>query len=95
MDSALNAGAARRAADRGASVTAYRVSASPRGHDPREGWLTFLRTDDLDRFEIDQGVILDAEGNVGVSERPTVDGRVARILLEVSRSGPDGGRRSG
>jgi hypothetical protein len=49
---------------------------------PGEGWLTFLQTDDLDRFEIDQDVILDADGNVGVVERSTVDDRVARILLD-------------
>ena len=47
-----------------------------------EGWLTFVQTDDLDRFEIDQDVILDADGNVGVIERSTVDDRVARILLD-------------
>ncbi|MEP7194253.1 MAG: hypothetical protein ABI903_15495 [Actinomycetota bacterium] len=49
---------------------------------PGEGWLTFGQTDDLDRFEIDQDVILDADGNVGVIERSTVDDRVARILLD-------------
>jgi len=49
---------------------------------PGEGWLTFMQTDDLDRFEIDQDVILDADGNVGVIERFTVDDRVARILLD-------------
>jgi len=47
-----------------------------------EGWLTFVQTDDLDRFEIDQDVILDADGNLGVIERSTVDDRVARILLD-------------
>jgi len=49
---------------------------------PGEGWLTFVQTDDLDRFEIDQEVILDADGNIGVIERSTVDDRVARILLD-------------
>jgi len=41
-----------------------------------------VQTDDLDRFEIDQDVILDADGNVGVIERSMVDDRVARILLD-------------
>jgi hypothetical protein len=49
---------------------------------PGEGWLTFLQTDDLDRFEIDQHMILDADGNIGVIERSTDDDRVARILLD-------------
>ena len=49
---------------------------------PGEGWLTFVQTDDLDRFEIDEDVILDADGNVGVIERATVDDRIARILLD-------------
>ncbi len=49
---------------------------------PGEGWLTFVQTDDLDRFEIDQDVILDADGNLGVIERSRVDDRVARILLD-------------
>ena len=47
-----------------------------------EGWLTFVQTDHLDRFEMDQDVILDADGNLGVIERSTVDDRVARILLD-------------
>ena len=47
-----------------------------------QGWLTFLQTDDLDRFEIDHDVILDADGNLGVIERSTVDDRTARILLD-------------
>src|SRR5664280_369726 len=47
-----------------------------------EGWLTFVQTDALDRFGIDQDVILDADGNIGVIERSTVDDRVARILLD-------------
>ncbi len=47
-----------------------------------QGWLTFLQTDDLDRFEIDQDVILDADGNIGVVERLKVDDRTARILLD-------------
>lgn len=37
-----------------------------------QGWLTFMQTSDLDRFEIDQDVILDADGNVGVIERSRV-----------------------
>ena len=49
---------------------------------PGQGWLTFVQTDDLDRFEIDQDVILDADGNLGVIERSTVDNRTARILLD-------------
>jgi hypothetical protein len=49
---------------------------------PGQGWLTFLQTDDLDRFEIDHDVILDADGNIGVIERSRVDDRPARILLD-------------
>jgi hypothetical protein len=49
---------------------------------PGQGWLTFLQTDDLERFEIDQDVILDADGNIGVIERSRVDDRTARILLD-------------
>jgi hypothetical protein len=49
---------------------------------PGEGWLSFVQTDDLDRFELDQDVILDADGNIGVIERSGVDDRVARILLD-------------
>jgi len=47
-----------------------------------QGWLTFVQTDDLDRFEIDQDVVLDADGNIGVIERSRVDDRLARILLD-------------
>jgi hypothetical protein len=47
-----------------------------------QGWLTFVQTDDLNLFELDQDVILDADGNVGVIERSRVDDRVARILLD-------------
>jgi hypothetical protein len=46
------------------------------------GWFTFAQTDDLDRFEIDHDVILDADGNLGVVERSTLDERLARILLD-------------
>jgi hypothetical protein len=49
---------------------------------PGQGWLTFVQTDDLDRFEIDQDVSLDADGNIGVIERSRVDDRTARILLD-------------
>ena len=49
---------------------------------PGQGWLTFGQTDGLDRLEIDQDVILDADGNVGVVERSTVDDRTARTLLD-------------
>ena len=49
---------------------------------PGQGWLTFVQTDDLDRFEIDQDVNLDADGNLGVVERSRVDDRTARILLD-------------
>jgi hypothetical protein len=47
-----------------------------------EGWLTFLQTDDLDRYELEHDVTLDADGNLGVVERLCVDERPARILLD-------------
>ena len=47
-----------------------------------ESWLTFVQTDDLDAFEIDRDVVLDADGNLGVVERANVDEREARILLD-------------
>lgn len=44
-------------------------------------WMTFVRTDDLDSFELDHDVILDADGNLGVVER-VGDDRQARILID-------------
>jgi hypothetical protein len=49
---------------------------------PGEGWLTFVQTDDLDRYELEHDVALDADGNLGVVERLCIDQRPARILLD-------------
>lgn len=45
-------------------------------------WMTFIRTDDLDAFEVDNDVVLDADGNIGVVEREPVDDRRSRALLD-------------
>lgn len=45
-------------------------------------WMTFVQTDDLDAFEIDHDVILDADGNLGVVQRESVDDRRSRGLLD-------------
>lgn len=47
-----------------------------------ESWMTFLAVDDLDRFELDNDVVLDPDGNLGVVERATADERSARVLLD-------------
>lgn len=47
-----------------------------------QGWLTFAQTDDLDRFELEHDVVLDADGNLGIVERGVVDDRIARVLLD-------------
>ena len=49
---------------------------------PGAGWVTFVETDDLDRLELQHDVILDADGNLGVIERPVADARSARVLLD-------------
>lgn len=49
---------------------------------PGAGWVTFVETDDLDRFELAHDVILDADGNLGVVERPVSGPRPARVLLD-------------
>jgi hypothetical protein len=58
------------------------VDAAQLGIVPGEGWLTFVQTDDLDRYELEHDVTLDADGNLGVVERPCIDDRPARILLD-------------
>ena len=58
------------------------VDATRLGIVPGEGWLTFIQTDDLDRFELEHDVTLDADGNLGVVQRPGADERIARILLD-------------
>jgi hypothetical protein len=58
------------------------VDAAQLGIVPGEGWLTFIQTDDLDRYELEHDVTLDADGNLGVVERPCIDERPARILLD-------------
>ncbi|MGB7964372.1 MAG: hypothetical protein WCF12_15630 [Propionicimonas sp.] len=49
---------------------------------PGAGWVTFVETVDLDQLEFDYDVILDADGNLGVLQRPRSDPRVARVLLD-------------
>ncbi len=49
---------------------------------PGAGWVTFVETDDLDRLELEHDVMLDADGNLGVIERPRSDSRTARVLLD-------------
>jgi hypothetical protein len=58
------------------------VDATQLGIVPGEGWLTFIQTDDLDRYELEHDVTLDADGNLGVVQRLCVDERPARILLD-------------
>ena len=58
------------------------VDATQLGIVPGEGWLTFVQTDDLDRYELEHDVTLDADGNLGVVERLSIDERPARILLD-------------
>ena len=58
------------------------MDATQLGIVPGEGWLTFVQTDDLDRYELEHDVTLDADGNLGVVERPGIDDRPARILLD-------------
>lgn len=45
-------------------------------------WLTFVRTDDLDRLDLLRDLTLDADGNVGVVQRAESDDRVGRALLD-------------
>ena len=47
-----------------------------------QDWLTFVQTEDLDRFELAHEVTLDADGNLGVVERADVDNRIGRVLLD-------------
>ena len=49
---------------------------------PGGSWVRFGRTADLDRFEHDFDVVLDAEGDLGVVERADADDREARVLLD-------------
>lgn len=43
---------------------------------------TFAYPNIFDRFELDHDVTLDADGNLGVVQRPGADERIARILLD-------------
>ena len=43
---------------------------------------TFAYPNIFDRFELDHDVTLDADGNLGVVQRPSIDERTARILLD-------------
>lgn len=49
---------------------------------PGTGWVTFVETEDLDDLEIAHDVVLDADGNLGVVERPGGEDRIARVLLD-------------
>lgn len=44
-------------------------------------WMTFIRTDDLDSFELEHDVVLDPDGDVGVVQRPRDDRRI-RVLID-------------
>ena len=44
--------------------------------------MTFVETEDLGRLELAHDVTLDADGNLGVVERPVSDVRTARVLLD-------------
>lgn len=58
------------------------VDAAALGVVPGQDWLVFLQTPDLDSFELAHDVTLDADGNLGVIERRSVDNRIARVLLD-------------
>ena len=58
------------------------VDLSSLGLVPERGWLTFISVEHLDAFELAHDVTLDADGNLGVIERPTIDQRSARVLLD-------------
>ena len=45
-------------------------------------WLRFGRVVDLDEFEYATDVCVDANGKVGVVERPVRDDRIARTLID-------------
>ncbi|MFV0405827.1 MAG: hypothetical protein ACK5LN_03225 [Propioniciclava sp.] len=48
---------------------------------PGSGWVTFVEVNDLDRFEYQRDVIVDADGNLGVVRRDH-DPREARVLAD-------------
>lgn len=58
------------------------VDAAAMGVVPGQDWLTFHQTEDLDIYELEHDVVLDADGNLGVVERAHVDDRIARVLLD-------------
>lgn len=45
-------------------------------------WVTFAQVEDLDRLELEHDAILDADGNLVLLQRPEVDNRVPRVLLD-------------
>lgn len=55
---------------------------APLGIVPGDGWVTFVAAPDLGRLELSHDVVLDADGNLGVVERPHPDARDARVLLD-------------
>ena len=59
-----------------------RIRDSVGGVVPGGSWVRFGRTADLDRFEQEFDVVLDADGALGVVERADADDREARILLD-------------
>lgn len=59
-----------------------RVDEAELGIVPGAGWMNFAQTEDLDAFELENDAVLDADGDLGVIERPGVDDRLARVLLD-------------
>jgi hypothetical protein len=43
---------------------------------------TFAYPNIFDRFELEYEVALDADGSLGIVQRPSIDERTARILLD-------------
>lgn len=70
-----------------APATAQRVgpSAAPAaslGLVAGEDWMTFIRAGDLDTFELDHDVVLDADGNLGVVQRAETAPSPSRVLID-------------
>lgn len=47
-----------------------------------EDWMTFIRVEDLDSFELDHDVVLDADGNLGVVQRDSGTTSRSRVLVD-------------
>lgn len=57
------------------------LDAASLGLSAGEAWMRFIRVDDLASFENTEAVALDADGDLGVVERPA-DDRIARVLID-------------